>query len=372
MRAAIRDQWLGVSLSMVAIFIALGGTSFAGNVTSSAVRLITGKQVKDNTITGRDVKNGSLGPEDFSPTVVASQGEGAPGPQGAQGERGAAGATGPKGEQGPKGDDGAPGAPGADGTDGVDGKGFTWKGPWSAIVSYAIGDVVSRNGSSYVAKAATNTDPVTSPGSWDYVAQKGDTGATGAKGDAGATGARGMTWKGAFACGPPYAKDDAVMYQGSSYIATTGVPAGQICVNPTQTAYWDPLAEKGDTGPSDGYWKPSFDLKLSQTPTSLNLALPPGKYMLFAKGLLSNTTATQRSAICFLRDTAGNVVDDYGAGVPPSAGGERTFMLMRPITVSTAGSATMECQIDTTPSIGWVSLDSPEFTAIRVGTITAS
>ena len=96
MRSALREQWLGASLALVALFIALGGTSFAGNVTSRAARLITGKQVKNNSITGKDVKDGSLNQEDFSGAVAADGTAGPPGP------------AGPAGPPGPKGDAGAP------------------------------------------------------------------------------------------------------------------------------------------------------------------------------------------------------------------------------------------------------------------------
>jgi hypothetical protein len=102
-------------MATVAVFIALGGSSYA------AVK-ITGKDVKDGTLTGVDVKSSSLAGSDIRSGAVASA-DIANGslltedfksgqlPAGAPGPKGDRGATGP---EGPKGD---PGAPGADGTD---------------------------------------------------------------------------------------------------------------------------------------------------------------------------------------------------------------------------------------------------------------
>src|SRR6476646_8761494 len=89
-------------MATVAMFVALGGTSYAALT-------ITGANIKDGTIksadvangglTGTDIKDNSLGLEDVSAGAEASL-------HGAAGAAGAAGAT------------GAPGAPGADGQQG--------------------------------------------------------------------------------------------------------------------------------------------------------------------------------------------------------------------------------------------------------------
>ena len=118
--------------STLALFVALGGTSYA------AVQ-ITGKNIKNGSLTEADiragsltsgsVKNGSLMPADFAPNMTAllqgargPQGDkGAPGDRGPAGSQGAGGAQGP---QGPKGDPGTPGvagAPGERGERGLDG-----------------------------------------------------------------------------------------------------------------------------------------------------------------------------------------------------------------------------------------------------------
>lgn len=69
---------------------------------------------------------------------------------------------------------------------------FTPRGAYSAGTDYAVGDMVSYNGSSYImyVDAVVGTVP-TDASKWGIVASKGDTGATGATGSAGATGAAG-------------------------------------------------------------------------------------------------------------------------------------------------------------------------------------
>ena len=83
-------------VAMLALFVALTGTAVA---TTSA--LITGNQIKNNSITGLDVKNRSLRPIDFRGSVR--------GPRGLRGLPGATGATGAAGAKGDKGDTGPAG-----------------------------------------------------------------------------------------------------------------------------------------------------------------------------------------------------------------------------------------------------------------------
>ena len=84
-------------IAMIALFVALGGTAGA-----AGVKLITGAVVKDGSITGSDIRNGSLHSADFSPATLAklTRATGATGATGETGETGAAGATGPQGPVG--------------------------------------------------------------------------------------------------------------------------------------------------------------------------------------------------------------------------------------------------------------------------------
>lgn len=98
MRARIRSRLTFANLvSLTALFVALGGTSYAAIV-------ITGKNIRNNTVTSADIRNGSLLAKDFR------RGQLRPGPQGPAGERGPAGAQGPPGPPGPQGAQGAPGS----------------------------------------------------------------------------------------------------------------------------------------------------------------------------------------------------------------------------------------------------------------------
>jgi hypothetical protein len=73
--------------------------------TAGAAKLITGKEIKNHSITGKDVKKKSLPLSVLKTTPVGKQGPkgaaGAKGAQGPKGDSGLIGATGPEGEVGP-------------------------------------------------------------------------------------------------------------------------------------------------------------------------------------------------------------------------------------------------------------------------------
>ena len=89
----------------MALFIALGGTSYA------AVKLpknsVGSTQIKKNAVSSSKVKNGSLTKSDFKASDL---------PVGQAGAQGAKGDKGDKGDKGTDGSNGTNGAPGADGT----------------------------------------------------------------------------------------------------------------------------------------------------------------------------------------------------------------------------------------------------------------
>jgi Collagen triple helix repeat (20 copies) len=100
--------------SVVALFVALGGSSYAAIT-------VTGKTVVNGSLTGKDVKRESLGgrqvkgltARDFKRGRLPRGPAGMPGPAGTAGAPGAAGAAGPQGPPGPEGPQGAQGPPGA-------------------------------------------------------------------------------------------------------------------------------------------------------------------------------------------------------------------------------------------------------------------
>src|SRR5215212_9315225 len=67
-------------IACLALFLAAGGPASAVNAADAASKLLTGKQIKDNSISSKDVKNGTLVAKDFKPGVLpkivaASQGQ---------------------------------------------------------------------------------------------------------------------------------------------------------------------------------------------------------------------------------------------------------------------------------------------------------
>jgi hypothetical protein len=120
-----------------------------------------------------------------------------------------------------------------------------------------VNNAVAYNGSSYIAiQAGTNHEPDIGASYWNLLAQVGTTGATGATGvtgSAGPTGAAGATgptgsqgatgavgpagldWLGIWSSATPYALNDAVAYNDSSYIA---IQAGTNQEPDTSPSFW--------------------------------------------------------------------------------------------------------------------------------------
>jgi hypothetical protein len=111
MRLFRRLSYANVAATL-ALFVALSGTAVAG-----AKLLISGADVRNHSLTGVDIKRGSLGLNTLSPAartrLKGTRGQvGASGPQGPPGSQGPAGqqgSTGPAGSQGATGSQGAPG-----------------------------------------------------------------------------------------------------------------------------------------------------------------------------------------------------------------------------------------------------------------------
>ena len=92
-------------------------------------------------------------------------------------ETGVVGPTGPQGPTGAAGPAGPAGPPGPAGPVGRDGDGFIFRGEWDANASYQQRDVVTKDGSSYVAgSASTGIDPTLPDGAWAVFAARGTTG----------------------------------------------------------------------------------------------------------------------------------------------------------------------------------------------------
>jgi hypothetical protein len=96
-------------LACVAVALIVGTTS------ATAATLVTGKQIKDGSITGQDIKKRSINAARLTERLQDKiDKRGASGPAGPAGAKGDTGAAGPKGDTGPAGPAGANGAPGQD------------------------------------------------------------------------------------------------------------------------------------------------------------------------------------------------------------------------------------------------------------------
>ncbi len=107
MRKRIQRPSPALLIAILALIVAASGDAVAGGV-SAAAKLITGKQVKNETLTSADVRNGSLTLSDFKRSE-RSKLLGAEGAAGDRGPQGPPGLPGVPGSAGQKGDTGAPG-----------------------------------------------------------------------------------------------------------------------------------------------------------------------------------------------------------------------------------------------------------------------
>jgi len=111
MRKGIRYHVRQQAVGYLALFIALGGTSYAA--ARLAPNSVGGKQLKSNAVTSPKVKDRSLLAKDFKAGQLP---QGAQGIQGAQGPGGLTGPPGAQGSAGPKGDPGNTGPAGPAGS----------------------------------------------------------------------------------------------------------------------------------------------------------------------------------------------------------------------------------------------------------------
>jgi len=245
-----------------------------------------------STVASNQGNTPSFSPTQWSVLVPAAVGEqgapGAVGPQGPQGPQGFRGETGATGLQGPQGLAGATGRPG-----------FVYQGAYQSTTNYAAGDVVLWEGASWASLSDANhgNTPSVSPGSWGMLTstgpqgvpgvagatgpqgpqgiqgqvgaqgerglpgetgppgaqgqqgtpgEKGVAGATGPKGDKGDPGPVGLSWRGAYASGTSYTLNDAVAWQGQSWLSIAASNVGNVPdANPS---WWTLLAAQGAQG----------------------------------------------------------------------------------------------------------------------------
>ncbi len=196
---------------------------------------------------------GPTGPTGLTGPTGPTGNTGATGPTGLTGSTGSIGNTGATGATGPIGDTGATGPTGPTGS-----AGMVWQGTWTAGTTYALGDAVVYNNSSYISLQDDNLGQIPDVATeyWQQLAAAGVLGATGPIGNTGATGptgptgSAGLVWQGTWAVDTTYALGDAVVYNSSSYISLQDSNIGQM--PDVATEYWQQLAAagvQGATGP---------------------------------------------------------------------------------------------------------------------------
>ena len=207
---------------------------------------------------------GSIGPQgpagEFGPPGERGL-QGLPGQPGPQGAPGRDGAQGPQGDRGPSGAQGLPGP-----------VGIHYLGAYSSSANYALNDVVTFQGATWLSVQAANAGntPDSSPPWWTLLAAPGATGPQGSTGPAGAQGAAGpagpqgitgaagppgatgpegspgLFYQGAYTSARNYALHDAVTYAGSTWLSLAAANLGNT---PTLSpSWWQLIAAAGATG----------------------------------------------------------------------------------------------------------------------------
>jgi hypothetical protein len=109
-----------VVLGSLALAAALSAATWIEPVVAKTAALVTGREVRNGSLTTKDIKDRSLRRRDFAPgTLPAAGAAGQPGAQGPRGEQGPSGPAGANGAPGPQGPQGPTGPAGPQGQAGV-------------------------------------------------------------------------------------------------------------------------------------------------------------------------------------------------------------------------------------------------------------
>lgn len=142
MLARFRSHLMGNAVAYLALFVALGGTSYA--VARLPANSVGAAQITRNAVGSQEVRNFSLLAKDFKRGSLP---------------RGATGATGPQGDPGPQGQTGPKGDTGARGPSDIFGNSFAdLDVPTSAGTPFSLGDVDLPAGSYVVSGNAYVTN----------------------------------------------------------------------------------------------------------------------------------------------------------------------------------------------------------------------
>lgn len=185
--------------------------------------------------------------------------------------------------------------------------GLNWQGNWSNAATYAVDDAVFYNNSSWIALVAnTNVAPVAGA-TWGQLAARGAQGAPGTNGSIYI--ARG-TYSGATA----YAKDDTVLYNGSTFVALQATTGNAPPTLPTTSnTWWQLVAQKGTDGSGTGDVVGPAGAVTGRVATfngaTGKLIADGGK---LASDLVTGPASSVATRVATFADTSGKVLSDSG------------------------------------------------------------
>jgi collagen type VII alpha len=245
--------------------VSYAGTSYVALVAG------TGREPDSSPLQwGLLAQAGAAGPQGPQGVQGLEGPTGYPGPAGSQGVAGPAGPQGPVGPVGATGPAGSTGVAGPQGPSGA--SGLAYRGAYGSSTNYGLNDGVVFGGSTYISLAGNNAgnSPDQSPAFWGLLAAQGSAGTagtagtngmngpagatgpagpagpTGLAGPAGANGTPGLVFQGTYSAATNYSLNDAVSYQGSSWISLEAGNHGNA-PNVSPSA-WATLASVGATG----------------------------------------------------------------------------------------------------------------------------
>jgi len=319
---------------------------------------------------------GPQGPKGDTGPAGAQGLKGDTGPQGLKGDTGPAGATGAKG------DTGAAGATGATGATGP--AGLVWHGAFSAVTQYLPHDAVSFNGSSYVALVAV-IGSAPPGASWQLLSSKGDTGATGAPGaDGKGLNWRGaFSCAATYAQGDAVSFQGSSYIASAAVGGCTQPPAAPWNVLASKgdqgpkgvTGATGPTGPAGPQGPAGG--PAGFFASVvgpttiaSGTPTRLaDLTVPSGSYLVTESfNAVNDSTTAEAPLRCTITTddvTATRLVLHASDGTTASSGVVATTVEGQ---MSGSGTIHLDCSVDGAPT---ATATDVHFAAVRLASVTA-
>ena len=209
-------------------------------------------------------------------------------------------------------------------------KGYRYRGGWSPTAAYAVLDVVTAGGSSYLARSgSTNRSPAANPTYWGLLVSRGATGPQGAQGPAGPQGTQG----------------------GVGAPGSTG-----------------PVGAQGLQGPSDGFYSygSQTDINGSYAVVASQSLPGGGAYLITASTSLINNSTASQSVLCSLNGASAIVT------VPATGYASVTLLNHADLTGTTTPSIVQLSCDAPGGAVGDVFSSDPVINSIKVATLTNS